>query len=205
MKCKQLAALLLSALLALSLLAGCAAPASSGGSGSEASAAASSAESGAASSESAPNSQAEASASLHPGQFDENGYLLISDPSEAFGSCLGWGPGSSGCSLKSVIAAAALLDWAEENHLSQRTEEMITTSFTEWYDALSAAEQENFAESWPLVEADAESLIKDKSSMTGRIEDAGLDPDALPGCTFKNWQALQQVLNAQVPEALGEY
>ncbi len=39
--------------------------------------------------------------------------------------------------------------------------------------------------------------------MTGRIEDAGLDPDT-PGCTLKNWQALQTVLDDCVPETNGE-
>ena len=30
--------------------------------------------------------------------------------------------------------------------------------------------------------------------MAGRIEDSGLDPDTLPGCSLKIWQALQTVL-----------
>ena len=36
--------------------------------------------------------------------------------------------------------------------------------------------------------------------MTGRIQDSGLDPDTLPGCTLKNWQALQTVLDEMVPD-----
>ena len=43
--------------------------------------------------------------------------------------------------------------------------------------------------------------MSDKDSMAGRIEDAGLDPDTLPGCTLKNWQALQTVLDDCVPAA----
>ena len=35
--------------------------------------------------------------------------------------------------------------------------------------------------------------------MSGRIEDAGLDASTLPGCTLKNWQALQSVLDDCVP------
>lgn len=46
--------------------------------------------------------------------------------------------------------------------------------------------------------------LSDKDSMAGRIEDAGLDPDALPGCTLKNWQALQNVLDSCVPAVNGE-
>ena len=55
-----------------------------------------------------------------------------------------------------------------------------------------------------MIEPDALSLLSDKDSMAGRIEDAGLDPDALPGCTLKNWQALQTVLDDCVPETNGE-
>ena len=55
-----------------------------------------------------------------------------------------------------------------------------------------------------MIEPDALSLLSDKDSMTGRIEDAGLDPDTLPGCTLKNWQALQSVLDDIVPETNGE-
>ena len=40
--------------------------------------------------------------------------------------------------------------------------------------------------------------------MTDRIADAGLDADTLPGCTLKNWQALQSVLDGIVPETNGE-
>ena len=47
-------------------------------------------------------------------------------------------------------------------------------------------------------------LLSDKDSMTGRIADAGLDADTLPGCTLKNWQALQSVLDDIVPETNGE-
>ena len=43
----------------------------------------------------------------------------------------------------------------------------------------------------PLIKDAALDLLSDKDSMTGRITDAGLDADTLPGCTLKNWQALQ--------------
>ena len=69
-----------------------------------------------------------------------------------------------------------------------------------WYDSLAADDQENFAEAWTMIEPDALALLSDKESMTGRIQDAGLDPDTLPGCTLKNWQALQTVLDEIVPD-----
>ena len=128
----------------------------------------------------------------------------ITGTSAAFAPCLGWGPGVSGCSLKSVIAAASLLQWAEEARLSSRTPEAIQDAFYEWYDGLDADEQESFAEAWTMIEPDALALLSDKESMSGRIEDAGLDASTLPGCTLKNWQALQSGLDECVPEANGE-
>ena len=99
-----------------------------------------------------------------------------------------------------MIAAASLLQWAESANLSSRTPEAIQDAFYDWYDSLSAADQENFAEAWTMIEPDALALLSDKESMTGRIQDAGLDPDTLPGCTLKNWQALQTVLDEMVPD-----
>ena len=193
--------LLLCAALACSLLAGC------GGAGSGSTEAPSSASSAAsaASGEELPGSTTRADTSgLNPGDFDENSIFSITGTSAAFEPCLGWGPGVSGCSLKSVIAAASLLQWAENARLASRTPEAVQDAFYNWYDTLDADEQESFAEAWTMIEPDALSLLSDKDSMTGRIEDAGLDPDALPGCTLKNWQALQTVLDDCVPETNGE-
>ena len=100
-----------------------------------------------------------------------------------------------------MIAAASLLQWAEDARLASRTPDAVQEAFYNWYDTLDADEQESFAEAWTMIEPDALSLLSDKESMTGRIEDAGLDPDALPGCTLKNWQALQTVLDDCVPAA----
>lgn len=141
---------------------------------------------------------------LNPNNFDENSIFTITGTQEAFAPCLGWGPGVSGCSLKSVIAAASLLDWAETNRLSARTADAIQSAYGEWYASLGSMDQANFAESWPMIREAALELFSDKAGMTGRIEDAGLDADKLPGCTLKNWQALQSVLDDCVPEAASE-
>ena len=195
----RILSVLLCAALACSIRAGCSTAASS----SEApSSAASSSQSVPASSEVLPDSTPRADTSgLNPGDFDENSIFSITGTSAAFEPCLGWGPGVSGCSLKSVIAAASLLQWAEDARLASRTPEAVQEAFYNWYDTLDADEQESFAEAWTMIEPDALSLLSDKESMTGRIEDAGLDPDALPGCTLKNWQTLQTVLDDCVPAA----
>ena len=192
----RILSLLVCAALLAGLLAGCT---STSGSSSA------SASGDAASSESIPTSTAQAdTGKLTPNlDEDENSIFSITGTAAAFEPCLGWGPGVSGCSLKSVIAAASLLQWAENARLASRTPEAVQEAFYSWYDTLDADEQESFAEAWTMIEPDALSLLSDKDSMAGRIEDAGLDPDTLPGCTLKNWQALQTVLDDCVP-AVGQ-
>lgn len=197
MKRMRILSLLVSAALLCGVLAGC--------SGSSTTTSASSTSSSASSESSLPESTSRADTSeLAPGNFDENSIFNITGTSEAFAPCLGWGPGVSGCSLKSVIAAASLLDWAETNRMSTRSADAIQTTFEQWYAELGDTEQESFAEAYPMIREAALDLLTNKDSMTGRISDAGLDADKLPGCTQQNWQALQSVLDECVPEAAGE-
>ena len=201
-------ALALCAVLLCSLFTACSGTSSSSEQPSSAASAASdSASASASTSDSAlPDSTTQANTgSLNPGNFDENSAFSITGTTDAFAPCLGWGPGVSGCSLKSVIAAASLLQWAESAHLSSRTPEAIQDAFYNWYDTLDADEQESFAEAWPLIKDDANALLTDKDSLSGRIEDAGLDPADLPGCSEKNWDALQDVIDRLTPEAKGEF
>jgi len=203
LKYNRILSLLLCAALACGILAGCGGTSTSQES-SEAASSATSSESASASapssSEALPDSTSRADTSkLNPNDFDENSIFSITGTSAAFEPCLGWGPGVSGCSLKSVISAASLLQWAESARLASRTQDAIQDAFYNWYDDLDSDDQESFAEAWPMIESDALSLLSDKDSMKGRIEDAGLDPDTLPGCTLKNWQALQNVLDDCVP------
>ena len=194
------------ALLLCAALLGCLLAACGGSESSPASSAAPASDSASASGSSElPSSTTEANTGeLNPGNFDENSVFSITGTSNAFAPCLGWGPGVSGCSLKSVIAAASLLHWAEDARMSSRSPEAIQEAFYSWYDGLTDNQQEGFAEAWPLIKDAALDLLSDKDSMTGRIADAGLDADTLPGCTLKNWQALQTVLDDIVPETNGE-
>ena len=156
----RILSLLLCAALACSILAGCG---GSTASSSEAPSSASSSASSAASGEDLPDSTTRADTSgLNPGDFDENSIFSITGTAAAFEPCLGWGPGVSGCSLKSVIAAASLLQWAENARLASRTPEAVQEAFYSWYDTLDADEQESFAEAWTMIEPDALSLLSDK-------------------------------------------
>ena len=192
---KRILSLLVCPALLCGVLAGC--------STSSGSTAASS--SSASASESIPSSTVTAdTGKVGPLDAGENSLFSLSDPDDAFAPCLGWGPGVSGCSLKSVQAAATLLVWADEANLSARTETAIEDAYTQWYDNLSDSEQEGFAEAWPMIKDDAAALLEDKDAMAGRLEDVGLDAKKL---TFseKDWNALEDVVDPLVPEAKGEY
>lgn len=193
----RILSLLVCAALLAGLLAGC--TSTSGGSSASASG-------DAASSESIPASTAQAdTGKLTPNlDEDENSIFSIQNTEAAFAPCLGWGPGVSGCSLKSVIAAASLLKWADGCNMNIQPVSDIKDAYTQWFDSLSADDQQSFADAWPLVKADAETLLTDKDSMTGRIEDAGLDAKELPGCSEENWKALADVIDVLVP-ASSEY
>ena len=199
---KRILSLLVIAALLCGLLAGCS---DTSDDASHASSSASSPSSSSASSESAPSSTVQADTSgLFNKDFDENSLFSVDGTAAAFAPSLGWGPGVSGCSLKSVQAAATLLVWADEANLSARTDTAIEDAYTQWYDNLSGIEQEGFAEAWPMIKEDAAALLEDKDAMAGRLDDVGLEADKL---TFseKDWNALEEVVDPLVPEAKGEY
>ena len=199
---KRILSLLVSAALLCGLLVGCS---DTSDDASHASSSASSPSSSSASSESAPSSTVQADTSgLFNKDFDENSLFSVDGTAAAFAPSLGWGPGVSGCSLKSVQAAATLLVWADEANLSARTDAAIQDAYTQWYDNLSDLEQEGFAEAWPMIKEDAAALLEDKDAMAGRLDDVGLEADKL---TFseKDWNALEEVVDPLVPEAKGEY
>ena len=189
---KRILSLLVCAALLCGVLAGC--------STSSGSTAASS--SSASASESIPSSTVTAdTGKVGPLDAGENSLFSLSDPDDAFAPCLGWGPGVSGCSLKSVIAAASLLSWAESGNLAMRSTDAIQDAYTTWFNDLSADDQASFADAWPLIKEDANTLLTDKASMEGRISDAGLNAKKLPGCSKENWNALQKVVDALVPQS----
>ena len=152
----RILSLLVCAALLACLLAGCST--SSGTDGGEAASSSSSA----ASSESIPSSTTQANTGKLTPNLDESDNSIFSPAStqDAFEPCLGWGPGVSGCSLKSVIAADSLLSWAENGNLAMQTTDVIEDAYTEWYDSLSTDEQDSFADAWPLIKEDANALLQ---------------------------------------------
>ena len=197
---KRFLSLLVSAALLCGLLAGCSSDSSSDASAS------SQAASSTVSNHTIlpPDSTVQADTSgLFNKDFDENSLFSVDGTAAAFEPSLGWGPGVSGCSLKSVQAAATLLVWADKANLSGRTDAAVEDACSEWYDNLSDSDQESFAEAWPMIKDDANAMLEDKDSMADRLEDVGLDAKKL---TFseKDWDTLENVVDSIVPETNGE-
>lgn len=191
---KRILSLLVCAALLCGVLAGC--------STSSGSTAASS--SSASASESIPSSTVTAdTGKVGPLDAGENSLFSLSDPDDAFAPASA-GPRRVRLLAESVIAAASLLKWADGCNMSIQPVSDIKDAYTQWFDGLSADDQQSFADTWPLIKADAETLLTDKDSMTGRIEDAGLDAKELPGCSEENWKALADVIDVLVP-ASSEY
>ena len=111
----------------------------------------------------------------------ENGFNGLTDPTEAFSRGLGWGPGTAGTSLKQAAAAAAMMDWAEENGAADRSAGSLNDCLSGWFNSLDTFDQENFAEAWPLIEASAQRILEDprgRSPRSGRRRRGG-DPHLL--------------------------
>lgn len=131
---------------------------------------------------------------------DENSMLGdLTSPSGALGSCLGWGPGTAGSSLKSVQAAVELLNWSEENSLARRDSNAVAASFTGWYEALGAEDKENFSAVWPIVRAQADAILSGEGDMEPLLADAGIDTNTLPDYTAADWETLRDAVDARVP------
>lgn len=127
----------------------------------------------------------------------ENGFSGISAPANAFAGSLGWGPGTAGTSLKSVAAAASMLDWADENSAANRSSDALRDSLSQWFDSLEQVDQENFAEVWPLIEESAQRILDDPKAVQEELSDAGVQE--IPSCSEEDWSAVAGVLNAIVP------
>lgn len=60
--------------------------------------------------------------------------------------------------------------------MSDRTATTIEDSFNQWYNALDSLDKDSFAEAWPMIREAAEDIFAEADGISGRIEDAGLDP-----------------------------
>lgn len=116
-------------------------------------------------------------------------------PNDALDGCLGWGEGTAGSSMKSTSAALDLLRWATDAQLNTHTAAEITDAFTAWYGALEDFQQENFAETWPIVCDKADTLLKGGDNAANVLAGLELSTDVLDGLSADCWQSLCKAVN----------
>jgi len=86
-------------------------------------------------------------------------------------------PGTAGSSLKSVIAAGAILDWAEDNYALSSGEE-IKSAVSDWRAKKKESAGDVYSDGDMLdalagVDADAKLIMSDRAGMAELLEDSG--------------------------------
>ncbi|MCI2047908.1 MAG: hypothetical protein LKJ90_09375 [Faecalibacterium sp.] len=112
--------------------------------------------------------------------------------SDALNACLGWG-GDAGSSLKSMIAACSVLDWAEDTNAASASG--LQDEAAAWLTSLSADDASLFADNWYSVSANGDALAADPASVADLLEAAG-NPNRHKSYTAANWQAVKDAVNA---------
>lgn len=90
----------------------------------------------------------------------------------ALDNTIRYGPGEAGVSLKTAIAAAGLLDWAED-YAPASGISSITGEVEAWLARQAPEDQALFWENWPAVDDTAQTIARDISACLDLLEDAG--------------------------------
>lgn len=116
----------------------------------------------------------------------------------ALESCVSFGEGEAGVSLKTAIAAADLLDWAEANARDSSIDAMAA-HLSGWLAAQDPERQGLFWANWPMVEEQAWAMVRDLPGQRPLLADAG-DPQDYdhytPACFERLTCAVEKYLEA---------
>lgn len=91
----------------------------------------------------------------------------------ALDACAGYGQAEAGVSLKSVAAAAGLLEWSEA-HAEDVDQDTLAVLVADWLSGLDELETEKFWGNWTQLEGLGRRLIEDPDSLAGEMESAGV-------------------------------
>ena len=123
----------------------------------------------------------------------------VQDPealTAALEGCVAFGEGEAGVSLKTAIAAADLLNWAEANAKDSSIDAM-TLHLENWLAGLDAERQNLFWANWPAVDGQAWAILRDMPGQLPLLADAG-DPQRFehytPACYERLTCAVEQYL-----------
>lgn len=92
----------------------------------------------------------------------------------ALENCVSFGEGEAGVSLKTAIAAAELLNWAEANARDSSIDAMAA-HLEGWLAGQEAERQSLFWANWPAIDGQAWAIVRDMAGQRALLADAG-DP-----------------------------
>lgn len=125
----------------------------------------------------------------------------VQDPealTAALEGCVAFGEGEAGVSLKTAIAAAGLLNWAEANARDSSIDAM-TAHLSAWLAEQGAERQALFWANWPAVDEQAWAMVRDLPGQLPLLADAG-DPQKFdqytPACYERLHCAVEKYLEA---------
>lgn len=125
----------------------------------------------------------------------------VQDPESltaALESCVSFGEGEAGVSLKTAIAAADLLNWAEANARDSSIDAMAA-HLGEWLAGLDPERQNLFWANWPAIDGQAWAILRDMPGQLPLLADAG-DPQKYdrytPACYERLTCAVEKYLEA---------
>lgn len=125
----------------------------------------------------------------------------VQDPealTAALEGCVAFGEGEAGVSLKTAIAAADLLNWAEANARDSSIDAM-TAHLSAWLAEQDAERQALFWANWPAVDEQAWAMVRDLPGQLPLLADAG-DPQRYdrytPACYERLHCAVEKYLEA---------
>ena len=125
----------------------------------------------------------------------------VQDPealTAALENCVSFGEGEAGVSLKTAIAAADLLNWAEANARDSSIDAM-TAHLSAWLAGQGAERQALFWANWPAVDEQAWAMVRDLPGQLPLLADAG-DPQKFdqytPACYERLHCAVEKYLEA---------
>lgn len=125
----------------------------------------------------------------------------VQDPealTAALEGCVAFGEGEAGVSLKTAIAAADLLNWAEASARDSSIDAM-TAHLSAWLAKQDAERQALFWANWPAVDEQAWAMVRDLPGQLPLLADAG-DPQKFdqytPACYERLHCAVEKYLEA---------
>ncbi len=93
--------------------------------------------------------------------------------SAALDACVAYGQGESGSSLKSLKAAAGLVEWSEANAAGMDGDTMAVL-VADWVSGLDEQNYEKFWNNWAKLDPLCRQMIEDPASQKDLLESAGV-------------------------------